>query len=664
MDNYIFISYAHKDFERVQPVIRTLQENGFRLWYDEGIDPGTEWDKNIAAHIADCSYFIAFISNAYLASSNCKDEINFARDLDKKRFLVYIEDVDLPQEMQMRLSRIQNIFMHKYPDKNVFYNKLFAAEGIDVCREATYAETTAAKIPAAAPAQSTSTPYPYKQKNSPWLIALVILLAVALLGSGLMFFLSQKGNDTSAQDPTTTPTPTETVQTPAPEATATSIPTPEPTATSAPTPEPTATSTPTPEPTATSTPTPEPTATSTPTPEPTAISTPTPGPTATPVPHDEISDATENGFTWETNSGGGITITGITETEKWDLKIPDTIEGKQVTEIGEKAFAENKSIMRVIIPEGVTKIGDRAFMECSNLVAVELPESLTSIGEFSFAFCLSLKTIVLPNKLEVLEAHALYLTGVTIVRVPASVHNIGNSVFADCNSLEAIYVEEGNENYSSVDGVLFDKVKKVLFCYPAGKHMEEYEIPYGVEIIKEQAFNGAAFKNIIFPETVTTIKDSAFMNCHTLSVLKIPKNVCEIGYLVEPVPIEVSEENPYYKSQGKFLLSKDGKILYAACQDKTDSTYTVPDGVEIINRQAFYLLSDVTEIILPESVKEIKNEAFWDCSNLEKLYIPATVTILYEYSFNGIRENCKIIVQAGSYAELFAMIHNIPVQVE
>lgn len=128
---FIFISYSHKDSETVLQVIKELQKNLYRVWYDDGIDPGTEWDKNIAEHVENCGYFIAFISKNYINSSNCKDELNFARDLEKKRFLVYIEEVELPSEMKMRLSRIQNIHKYKYKEDSDFYNKFFSAYGLD-----------------------------------------------------------------------------------------------------------------------------------------------------------------------------------------------------------------------------------------------------------------------------------------------------------------------------------------------------------------------------------------------------------------------------------------------------------------------------------------------------------------------------------------------------
>ena len=121
---YIFVSYSHKDSEEVHKIIEKMYKEGYNVWFDEGIDPGTEWDEYIASHVEGASYFIACISKNYLNSSNCKDELNFARDLEKERIIVYLEDVELSKGMQMRLNRVQAIYKHKYPDVDEFYDKL------------------------------------------------------------------------------------------------------------------------------------------------------------------------------------------------------------------------------------------------------------------------------------------------------------------------------------------------------------------------------------------------------------------------------------------------------------------------------------------------------------------------------------------------------------
>ena len=123
---YIFISYAHKDAARVWPIVAKLQLDGYRVWYDEGIDPGTEWDENIASHVTGCGYFLAFLSENYLRSDNCKDELNFARDLGKKQVLIYLEDVELPSGISLRFGRFQNF----RADRPGFLGRLYEAEGI------------------------------------------------------------------------------------------------------------------------------------------------------------------------------------------------------------------------------------------------------------------------------------------------------------------------------------------------------------------------------------------------------------------------------------------------------------------------------------------------------------------------------------------------------
>ncbi len=131
---FIFISYSHRDSDRVCPIIERLKKEGFNVWYDDGIEPGSEWDENIANHISQCGYFIAFISENYLGSSNCKDELNFARDLDKDRLLVYLEEVALSGGMAMRMNRNQAIYWDKCADKEKAYQKLFSAVGIEKTR--------------------------------------------------------------------------------------------------------------------------------------------------------------------------------------------------------------------------------------------------------------------------------------------------------------------------------------------------------------------------------------------------------------------------------------------------------------------------------------------------------------------------------------------------
>ncbi len=127
---FIFISYAHKDSERVLRIMDGLDRAGYNLWYDDGIVPGAEWDENIANHVENCSYFIAFISENYIASNNCKDELKYSRDLNKEQLMVYLEDVSLPGGLAMRMNRLQAVMWYQYNVEDDAFSKLFSAPGI------------------------------------------------------------------------------------------------------------------------------------------------------------------------------------------------------------------------------------------------------------------------------------------------------------------------------------------------------------------------------------------------------------------------------------------------------------------------------------------------------------------------------------------------------
>ena len=101
---YIFISYAHKDSAEVLPLIEELSSRGYRVWYDAGIEAGTEWPEYIAAHLEKSACVLAFLSASAVASFNCRQEINYAIDLQKPTLTVYLEELALTGGMRMRLA--------------------------------------------------------------------------------------------------------------------------------------------------------------------------------------------------------------------------------------------------------------------------------------------------------------------------------------------------------------------------------------------------------------------------------------------------------------------------------------------------------------------------------------------------------------------------------
>src|SRR5206468_2888352 len=126
-------------------------------------------------------------------------------------------------------------------------------------------------------------------------------------------------------------------------------------------------------------------------------------------------------------------------------------------------FQYCSSLTTVVIPNSVTSIGNWAFGSCSSLTGVVVPDSVTSIGSYAFIACTNLTNVTIPN----------------------SVTNIGDHAFYYCSGLTAINVDPLNKDYSSMDGVLFNKSQTLLLRYPAGK-AGSFAIPNSVTSIGEE----------------------------------------------------------------------------------------------------------------------------------------------------------------------------------
>ena len=154
---YIFISYAHKDTARVLPILNALSAKGFRIWYDAGIEAGTEWPDYIAEHLEKASCFLAFLSESSLASKNCRQEINYAMDLDVSMMIVHLEPLTLTGGLRMRLGLVQAIFYHRHSSLDFFVEELVKARELQSCRGQITPTFTPIPVPTPIP---TPTPVP------------------------------------------------------------------------------------------------------------------------------------------------------------------------------------------------------------------------------------------------------------------------------------------------------------------------------------------------------------------------------------------------------------------------------------------------------------------------------------------------------------------------
>ena len=143
-ESFIFISYSHKDSPQVFPILENMAAQGYRIWYDEGIDPGSEWPETIASHLSKAHACLAFVSENSVNSHNCRREINFALSKAIGFLSVMLDETALSPGLEMQLSAYQSIFRSKLQDDASFYAKLYEAKILEDC-----------KIAGSAPAEKT-----------------------------------------------------------------------------------------------------------------------------------------------------------------------------------------------------------------------------------------------------------------------------------------------------------------------------------------------------------------------------------------------------------------------------------------------------------------------------------------------------------------------------
>ena len=142
-DSYIFVSYSHSDSESVSKILNALSQNGYRIWYDDGIEWGAEWPESIAVHLSRCTVCVAFHSKSSLKSVNCRQEIYYA--LKNKRTLVsiFLDDVVLPSGLDMQLSLFQSVKYKLFKNLDEFITALGSMDIFLTCIERKQAYTNA-----------------------------------------------------------------------------------------------------------------------------------------------------------------------------------------------------------------------------------------------------------------------------------------------------------------------------------------------------------------------------------------------------------------------------------------------------------------------------------------------------------------------------------------
>ncbi len=424
-----------------------------------------------------------------------------------------------------------------------------------------------------------------------------------------------------------------------------------------------------------------------------------------------------------------------------------------ITAIEYGTFYGCTNLTSITIPNSVTSIGECAFEGCTNLTSITIPNSVTNIGRWAFQGCENLITvnyngtqdeweninigignqpllniryqviacltytiengevtitgcdnslsgdITIPSTIEGYPVTSIgddafyYCTSLASITIPSSVTSIGDDAFAGCQSLTSIIVSEDNPNYSSIDGVLYNKSNTNLICFPAGK-AGDFTIPNSVKSISDYAFHWShALINITIPSSVTSIGKYAFRYCTSLASITIPSGVTSIGewtfddctsltsitipssvtsigrysfqycYNLETVHFIGSEEEwntiTVWAGNGYLL---NANIIFV-CDHTFSNNVCSKCGTELnISTDGKFESVDKTatgNITVPLAsngviVSSIGAGAFKDCASLSSVMLYDNITEIADDAFEGVSDNFVIKCYEDSPASVWA----------
>ena len=335
--------------------------------------------------------------------------------------------------------------------------------------------------------------------------------------------------------------------------------------------------------------------------------------------------------------------------------------------IADFVFSGCASLTSVTIPDSVTSIASFAFYNCTGLTSVTIPNSVTSIGKEAFSNCTSLKSITIPNSVTSIGSSAFSgCTSLTSVTIPNSVTSIGDAAFYNCTSLKSVNysgtksqwkaITIGSDNYYltraiiiCTDGIIgkgntvtIDNLKYKIYDDTASlvgytdspenlvisKNISYEGYTLNVTSIGESAFKGCtSLTSVTVPDSVTSIGDSAFYGCTSLTSVTIGNSVTSIG------------DCAFYNCTSLTSVTipdsvtSIGKYAFYKCTSLT--SVTIPDSVTSISNFAFYKCTSLTSVTIPNSVTSIGDYVFYNCTSLTSVTIPNSVTNIGESAFNG-----------------------------
>ncbi len=225
---------------------------------------------------------------------------------------------------------------------------------------------------------------------------------------------------------------------------------------------------------------------------------------------------------------GGAAIAGCSSQET-SIVIPDKIGGYPVTELLFGSFTDCFA-SEITFPDTLKTVKEGAFYGCQYIHDIVLPQSVTEVEGYVFGNCPSLVSVDLGGAEHIGEKVFEECPKLEKIVIPGNCKTIdGDEPFITYNTLKEISVSDGDGNYSSQDGVLYNKEKTVLIAYPASKEGTSFTVPASVKTIEQSAFAYANFLETVDLSSVEEIKDCAFEKCSMLKKVKMSKELVSIG---------------------------------------------------------------------------------------------------------------------------------------
>ena len=301
---------------------------------------------------------------------------------------------------------------------------------------------------------------------------------------------------------------------------------------------------------------------------------------------------------------------------------------EEVTETG-SAFKDCKTVTKVVLPAGLTKLESDIFSGCTALKEIAIPEGVTSIGNGAFRDCEALTELALPQGLKKIGSNAFIgCKSLTYIEIPDGVETVEyfiaeSTIQLRCaiGSSAAVAVSRSNDGFYSDDLYLRytfdgDGVQNGLTLMKYIGASSEVIVPDGVTKLQYSTFSECRqlLTRVVLPDGLLSIPESLLNNCTNLKEVVIPESVTTIGNhaffgcaSLEKINLPAG-------------LTEISQSLLGGCTALSE--ITIPDGVTAIGDSAFQKCASLTEIVLPQGLRRIDGEAFFGCTGLSYIDIP------------------------------------------